>query len=337
MTKRKDGRWQESVVINGKRQYFYGLSKAEVLRKINAYREKIATGPLFSEVLDKWLEEASIGKRNNTVILYRNQVNTASSLLGNISVRQITPKDIQRSVYQYAKTHRSNVCHLYLNTVSRALGYAVNEGIIESNPAREIKVPSTAVRSKTRDPLPPGSVEIIKASVDKPFGLFALALLCTGMRRGELLALRYEDIDREAKTISVTKQLTFVGNDPVLSPPKTDKSVSVVPLLPILEDALPRRKKGIVFPAEKHPDEYMTSYEFRKRWDEYCRATGIYATPHQYRHEYATILFEAGLPPEDLQILLRHAKLSTTMEVYVALREKKIADTFERVKSVNPL
>ena len=335
MTKRKDGRWQEAVMINGVRKYFYGKTKAEVLRKINDFREKQETGPLFADIAEAWMEDASAEKRSNTIKLYRTNVNHAVNFLGHIPVRQITPKDIQQSVHQFAKTHRSAVCHHYLNTVARALGYAVNEGIISANPAREIKVPSTAPKSKAREPLPPGSVEIVKSSVDKPFGIFALALLATGMRRGELLALRYEDIDWEAKTISITKQLTFLHNNPVITPPKTDNSSSVVPLLPILENALPKKKAGIVFPSAKHPDQYMTRFDFRHRWEEYRRATGLEVTPHQFRHEYATMLFEADLPPEDIQILLRHAKLSTTMEIYVTLRDKKIAKALERARNAN--
>ena len=54
MTRRKDGLWQEVLRINGKQKYFYGRSKAEVLRKVREYQEKEVQGKLFSEVADEW-------------------------------------------------------------------------------------------------------------------------------------------------------------------------------------------------------------------------------------------------------------------------------------------
>ncbi len=74
---------------------------------------------------------------------------------------------------------------------------------------------------------------------------------------------------------------------------------------------------------------------FEKRWSIYCKESGVTATPHQFRHAYATMLFEAGIPPEEAQALLRHAQLSTTMDVYTDLREAKLKKIHEKVYAVD--
>ena len=59
----------------------------------------------------------------------------------------------------------------------------------------------------------------------------------------------------------------------------------------------------------------MTEVQFQRQWELYQRETGLSITPHQLRHAYATILFEAGLDPKDAQKLLGHANISTTRDI----------------------
>ncbi len=88
-----------------------------------------------------------------------------------------------------------------------------------------------------------------------------------------------------------------------------------------------------MFPGED--GGYLTQVRFEKRWSIYCKESGVTATPHQFRHAYATMLFEAGIPPEEAQALLRHAQLSTTMDVYTDLREAKLKKIHEKVYAVD--
>lgn len=338
MTKRKDGRWQEAVTINGVRKYFYGKTKAEVNRKITAHKEKLGTGILYGDFLDIWEPHTMLGKRPNTVIVKGVNIKHARYYLGDIPIKNITPPMVRDAMEEFATTHSVNSCGFFLSVLRESFAFAVSDGYINTNPAREIKVPDNARKTPPRKPLSREDVQRVLAGVDKPFGLFGLALLTTGLRKGELLALRYEDINRQDMTITVSKQLDTRGNAQRIVPPKTDASISTVPLLPILANALPNRQKGIVFSSRLHgKDNYIGADEFKRLWAEYCQAIGITATPHQFRHEYATALFEAGIPPEDIQILVRHGSLSTTMQTYVDIREAKIKSARERALSANLL
>lgn len=110
--------------------------------------------------------------------------------------------------------------------------------------------------------------------------------------------------------------------------------MSTVPILDVLAAKIaPRKRKGLVFPNEK--GEYLTDSQFRKLWEAYRVESGVTATMHQFRHAYATMLFEAGIPPEEMQVLLRHAHIQTTMDIYRDIRENKIRAIHSKVLSID--
>ena len=79
----------------------------------------------------------------------------------------------------------------------------------------------------------------------------------------------------------------------------------------------------------------MTRGEFTRTWKRYAQESGVTATPHNFRHVFATMLFEADVPAQEAQALLRHAQLSTTMDVYTDLRESKLKAIHKKVYSVD--
>jgi integrase len=152
-----------------------------------------------------------------------------------------------------------------------------------------------------------------------------MVCLYSGLRRGEALALRYEDIDREAGVIHVTKAVEFVGNDPHIKPPKTAAGYRDAVLLDALAAAIPKKKKGLLFPRED--GGLLTKTQYRKRWIKYCQAIGHDLTAHQLRHGFATILYEAGIPDKDAQELLGHSSITVTRDVYTHIRQSRKNDT----------
>lgn len=67
----------------------------------------------------------------------------------------------------------------------------------------------------------------------------------------------------------------------------------------------------------------MTETQFQRQWELYCQATGLKITPHQLRHAFATILFDAGIDDKDAQELLGHANLSTTRDIYTHITQSR--------------
>ena len=87
---------------------------------------------------------------------------------------------------------------------------------------------------------------------------------------------------------------------------------------------LPKNKKAsdVLF---AHNGSYMSKSYFREHWVRYCKEIGIDATPHQFRHTYATFLFECGIAEKDAQVILGHSDISVTHNIYTHVREDRIS------------
>ena len=333
MTRRKDGRYQETLTINGKRHYFYGSTKAEVLRKIKDFEFKEEHGIDFKTVADEWWEYHEKKLSYNSTKNYKPAKERAISVFGKISIKDIEPTEISRHIKQFSLTHAEKTVKTQLLVYNLIFKYAVEMGYCPFNPVRDLSIPDNLPKTKRTSP-PQNEIDIVKNSVHIKFGLFMYMALYTGLRCGELLALTWEDINLKERTITINKSLCHQNNKPFVKLPKTKKSVGQVPILDKLYTVI-KPSKGIVF-ANEH-GEHLTKRQFQTLLNNYKKETGVTSTPHQFRHAYATMLFEAGIPPEEAQVLLRHAQISTTMDIYTDLREEKKKKIFENVYGVDML
>lgn len=332
MNKRPDGLWRERVKLpSGKYKDFYGHTKAEVMRKVMEHTETVEKGRLFSEVAADWWESHSEKIAYNTTKPYKPALARCCEYFANRRINTIQPTEISRHIRLFAKDHADKTVRTQLMVYNLIFTYAVQEGDVLSNPARDLTVPSDLRKKKVSMPSS-DDIAQVKASADHPFGLFAIMALYTGMRRGELLALTWEDVDRKNGVIHITKSIYFDNNKPFTKSPKTVTSIGSVPILAALEKHLPSNKSGIIF---NENGNYMRQTYFERQWELYCKEANISCTPHQLRHAYATMLFEAGIPPEEAQILLRHAQMATTMDIYTDIRESKQKKVFDKVKNVD--
>jgi len=133
--------------------------------------------------------------------------------------------------------------------------------------------------------------------------------------------------------VRITKSVYTENGHARIKSPKTKKGERSVPLLDALNNALPRKlPSGYLFSADggKSP---LTTGQFEKRYKKYQTASGVTVTPHQIRHGYATALFEAGIDPKTAQVLLGHAQLSTTMDIYTHVRDEVIQAAAARMNA----
>ena len=236
-------------------------------------------------------------------------------------------QDLQRAKAQgYSRTIVNTRRTLFNNILNNA----VAQGWIPYNPAIGIKLPKGLPYSKRSAP----NDELINSIIQnykQPFGMFAMLCVCTGLRKGEALALLKSDIhDGE---ISVTKSLTFADGDrPKVKSPKSEAGVRTVPIVSILASPLSDYMAGldgdILFPNRSYNgspgNTYMTQSNYDTAWSNYVKTVGLDGlTAHQLRHGTATLLFEAGVDVYTARKILGHAKVTTTMEIYTELREKK--------------
>lgn len=333
MTRRKDGRWQTSVTIGGKRVFFCGRTQAEVRRKILEYREEEKNGVPFARIASAWWDDAQERLSPNSLKNYGSAYKRALEAFGDTPVKSITAGQISAEIVSFALSHAEKTVKTQLSVFNLIFSHGIAMGELDQNPARDVPLPSGLKKSK-RHGASSEDIAKVKASVNQPFGLFAFMALYTGLRLGELLALRWEDIDLDKRTISVTKSVYWLNAKAYIKTPKTETSVSVLPILDVLYLVLPKnRKHGLVFPNEQ--GELIRAADWKRMWGHYRAQSGITATPHQFRHSFATMLFEADVPPEQAQALLRHAQIGTTMDVYTDLRDEKLKQIHESVYAID--
>ena len=329
MKRRKDGRLVKTVVDprTRKRIYFYAMSEREMNKKLLEFSAKLENGRRFMEVADEWWSDVYDGFAAQTLKGYKPAYARAINEFGDEFITDIAPLDIQgvfkrMALQGFSRKSIANQRIIY----NQIFDYAVLSGDIKFNPCASVKIP-TAKKSAVVHPASTDDEQKILAS-DHPWMFPKIALL-TGLRKQEILALQWHDVNFEEKTITVSKAVEHLGKAPRIKSTKTHAGERTVPLLDLLADILFDAK-----PKTARDTDYIfsdnggktplseTSYE--RKYRAYSEEVGISCTSRQLRHSYATIAVEEDVQPKDLQNALGHADISTTMNVYAAARKKSV-------------
>lgn len=333
MIKRKDGLWQERISLPGmaKPKYFYAKTQKELKKKIAAWNQEQAAGKTFEACADAWDRWHEGQVSYNGAEAYRAAMKRTKEQFKGRRIDDIRPDEIDAYIrYLAGRGYARRTVQLYLDMLRMIWDYSIVRGWTTFNPCGAVKLPSGLPKGR-RDIPSDGQIERVKAGLFLEFGLFAYMLLYTGMRRGELLALRWEDIDRGRKVIHVNKAVYFAGNTPMIKEPKTESGRREIVLLDALAAVLPKQGNGYVFGGEKP----LTKTQVRKRWLKWCREAGLEGeegsviTPHQLRHAFATILFDAGIDVKVAQELLGHSSIQVTRDIYTHIRKSRMESTAE--------
>lgn len=329
-TRRKDGRLQTEVKVGGRRVFFYGRSDREVKAKLIAFQKTQDEGPAFSVVAEEWWREKEPTLSPNSLRNYTPAVERAVNEFGEVRVSKITPADVEAFIHRFGLTHAAKTTATQLNITNQILRYARMHGYTSTVATDIVQIP----RGLKRTPrlLPSESdVAAVKAHLDYPtMGLFAYILLYSGLRRGEALALQYRDIDRANKKIHVQKSLCAYRNEPIIKQPKTEAGYRDVPLVDALIAAIPDGKPNdYLFLRDGH---LITDADFDTLWGWYRRDTGITATPHQLRHQFATLLYDAGIDKFEAARYMGHTTAQMT-EIYTHITRSRTASSLARLNN----
>ncbi len=318
---RADGRYQKSIIDkNGKRIYFYGTSEREINKKILEYEEKQSIGRTFSEVADEWWEEAEPRLATQSICVYKPALKRSLEQFGKTPIKDIMPKDVSRflrilSAKGYAQKTISN----QRIVISGIFNHAIIEGDVQYNPCTAVQLP-VGLPKERRDAASLSDEKKIKTS-DHPW-LFPQIAIYSGLRKGEILALQWKDVDLDNDIIYVTKSVAHNGDKPFIKMPKTEAGCRIVPLLSPL-------KKRLV-EAKSKPNDYiisdtgelpLTKRRFETLYSHYKRDVGITATAHQLRHSFATVAIENGVDIKSVSEILGHKQISTTLDIYTDFRK----------------
>lgn len=333
LKKRADGRYVKVITDkkSGKKLSFYGYSEREVNRKILDYTGKAESGRTFAEVADEWWGEALEDITAGTAKGYRAAKNRAVDFFGKDLICEITTADVSRYLMKLgsAKLAKATVKNHKI-VVNRIFHYAVIEGDIVHNPAGDAEIPRNLKQSRRH----PASIEDearIRKSAD--VWLLPYMALMTGMRKGELLALQWGDVDFSKNLITVSKSL-YYANAPTIKEPKTEAGTRKIPILKGLREQLVRcagKKEEFVFSDNgKKP---LSAKRFLTLMKHYKEKTGVTATLHQLRKSFATVAVKNNIEPKVLQSIIGHKNISTTLDIYAEVREDSLAKAAKMLES----
>lgn len=325
MKKRSDGRYVKVITDpdTHKRISFYGASAREVNQKLLNYERKKQNGATFGEIADKWWEETEPNLASQSLSCYRPALNRAKKQFGNQFVKDITPREVSKymsslAAQRYAQKTLSN----QLTVINQIFNLAIIDNEIQYNPCAAIEIPKSAPKSH-RPAASLSDEQKIKES-DHPW-LFPAIAIYSGLRKGEILALQWKDIDFKGEYISVTKSVAHEGDKPYLKEPKTEAGHRIVPLLiPLKEKLLSARGKPNDFIISDTGKTPLTKRRFETLYSHYKVEVGITATAHQLRHSFATVAIENGVDMKSVSEILGHKQISTTLDIYTDFRKAAI-------------
>jgi integrase len=216
-------------------------------------------------------------------------------------------------------------------TLHKALKQAIADGLIPRNATEAVKPPQ--VRREEMRPLTAEQVRILfdAAKGDRLEALYVLAVT-TGLRQGELLGLKWDDIDLEGGTLQVRLTLTTAKGGPVLSAPKTKSSRRTVRLSQMALEALTShlddqlgeidragglwRENGLIFASESGEPlsrQHVTAHHFKPL----LKRAGLPEIRfHDLRHTCATLLLSKNVNPKVVSEMLGHASIAITLDTY---------------------
>ena len=325
------------VTVNGEtvRRSIAYYTVEEYIKKRDAILAdaESAQHPTFARAAEEWMEEYEASHKEVTSYTMRSHLHGVLEDLSEQKTSDLTPlmlqayiDDLARRQYAY-KTIQSR-----LSVIHMVLGREVRYGRIPADPTNGLSVPKTAPRRTRGLPMDVDIDQIKKHATDGDFGLLFALLMYTGLRRGEALALRYEDIDREQRIIRVHSHVVNVAGAAIEEDgAKTPAGVRTVPLLDPLAALLPKKKRGLLFPGPDggvmQPNDYASAYK------RYSAATGITCTAHQLRHYFCTIAYDAGVEPRDLMEIMGHSSIQITLDIYTKIRASRQKATADRLNA----
>ncbi len=345
---RADGRWEGRYVVGyddhgyPKTKAVFGKSKRECTEKLAALKAQLGGIPSdklrpemrFADWLDYWYEtHCKPNIRTSTQSGYEDRIRLhIKPELGEIPLNRLTQNDLQQFYARLKKSGRKTrtecygeglsdrmvrMCHA---TCRSALQRAVQDGLIRTNPAEGCKLPPKKAREMqvlARDEL---QRFLIQAQAEGYYELFLLDL-ATGLRRGELLALQWDDLDFETGVLTISKQVSLVRGKIVMSVPKTKSSIRKLVLPPAVVQVLREYRKSVhsrwMFPSpvlEDMPLNPGSVYDRLQLILEHANCKQVRF--HDLRHTFATLALQNGMDVKTLSAMLGHVSAATTLDIY---------------------
>ncbi len=330
--KRKDGRYEGRYIkrydVNGKAIYGYIYDRSyslikEKLNKCKAEKPSKPTGSdtLLSDWLTAWIESETAIKDSTKQVYKRHIINHIIPKIGKVQLKKLCSDTIQRFVDGLCLS--SSTVKLVFNVLESGLKCAEEKGFITNiwskvKLPRQVKAEVTILTAKEQYRL--------ESTLSEKNDIGILICLYTGLRIGELCALRWQDIDFENAVMHINGTQSRADGTLKITTPKSKASIRTIPIPDCLLNRLLQHKNNSDFVLSNNGN-MVDIRTYRRRFKRLLKLVELPDIKfHALRHTFASRALEVGMDYKTLSEILGHASVSITMDLYVhALDEHKRA------------
>ena len=327
--KRPNGYWYILYPIGGKRRWKStgSTNKQEALKKLQAFqttKQSPSQDKSLAEFITEFLAFAEATYANATCDIFRVALRNLEAITGNCALSKLDQRYVDLYKAERQKRKSPVTVNVELRSLRSTLNYAVRWKLIDVNPfarVQLVRVPEVPPQYFTK-----AEFRSLLSVIDQEwFREIVIFTVMTGMRRGEVANLHWNDIDLERRLIHIHSSSTFRSKWGRLR------------VIPLNEQLIERLKDGppkdpgsyvFTFNGEKVREGYLT-----QRFTHYVRASGITKKLHFHslRHSHATWLVQESVPIYEIQKLLGHSSIEMT-QVYSHLQSEQLHATVNRLK-----
>jgi integrase len=375
-----DGRWVGAVVVEGRRRAVYGSTQREAREKVRSMVRSIedgrpvtpGRGVTVAAYLTQWCEVTLPSRvrsgrlKPSTLDSYRDVVERhILPRLGKEPLGKLTPAMVrswisakQIEVGARGKVLSSRTVAYFHAVLRKALADAMRDELVGRNVAALVEPP--VVRRAPVQPLTADEARrLLETAANDRLRVLWLVMLAVGLRRGEALALRWDDLDLDAGTVTISRSLQRLRGERNAETgrrrgtlrevaPKTEGSSATIALPASLVTALRehvevQQLERMVARVWVDPGLVFTTYvgtaleprNVNRSWTALCdRAEVRRVRLHDLRHSAASFMFAAGVDLKLVQTTLRHSRLATTADVYAHVLDEVQHQAAERMDAV---
>ena len=366
--------WRASITIGtddkGKliRKQFTGKTQQDVKYKLQEYKKQMLMGVLNEDKLtvSDWFYSWLFDYRKQDLKpksfqryhgIYKNYIENTD--FGNIKLNDLRTTHLQR---HYKKLLDNGVTPTTIRQINTNLKTCLNEaerqGYIQKNWCKLVTLPKKEDNKEVKVLTKQEQEKFLEAIKGHELELLYIVALGTGLRIGEILGLKWSDIDFKNNELHVNRSLqkaAIYEDDKIVryevqeTTPKTKNSLRTIP---VPQNII---KKLIAHKKEQNELILLLQEEYDKKNYVFCNKLGnpiedkrpgrnlktiltsISIEPikfHALRHTYATRLFEAGIPPKTVQHLMGHSDIETTMNIYTHVMKEQKLEAIEKINNI---
>lgn len=288
----------------------------------------------FGDVAEKWLKTKQYEVAAQTYQNYTYCVRRTLNCYTALKITSINEDMLQNFLYDYAKTRHKRTIERLTRCIKNIFDYAHREGYIPNNPTKNLRN-YEGLGIMDRPVYTWGEIKaLLESTKDDEYIHAAIFLsITTGMRRGEIYALSWNDVDFLHHFITVKHSLSYVKKELIVGPTKTKSSMRRIDIDQYTEKLLAHflgRHNKYVFANSKGEIQYKKNFNFRK----ICDAARIPPRRfHDLRHTHAAIQFSNNISPIIVKERFGHTSALTTMRYYghvLPTVQKIAAETIEK-------